>query len=55
MRVFGVVLGVVLLLTAGGCSGDAPSSDGPFKSAQLAAAGQTPAFRNLGKRGDSKL
>ncbi|HUI27513.1 MAG TPA: hypothetical protein VL403_15635 [Candidatus Kryptonia bacterium] len=54
MRVIPVAIGIALLLASSGCSGGDTPSDEPFKPAQVAAA-QTPAFRNLGKRGDSKL
>jgi hypothetical protein len=39
-------------LLASGCSGGAPTSS---EEARLASAETTPAFRNLGKRGESAL
>lgn len=56
MRIFRVAFALAILLTVTGCNRDEPSA--PAESAEparLAAAVQTPAFRNLGKRGDSKL
>ncbi|HVN86903.1 MAG TPA: hypothetical protein VMW17_18890 [Candidatus Binatia bacterium] len=46
-----------LFVVLAGCDREADvAQPGPFKSAaQVAAAAETPAFRNLGKRGESKL
>jgi hypothetical protein len=58
MRAIASVLAVIgLLLAISACSSGSESSTPEISSsgAQLAAAQETPAFRNLGKRGDSKL
>ena len=55
MRAISAAVGAFLLLVLSGCSGGDEQVEEPFKPAQVAAAAPTPPFRNLGKRGESKL
>jgi hypothetical protein len=48
-------LAALLMATVVACSGGSESGSSATTNAQLASAAPTPAFRNLGKRGDSDL